>query len=332
VSRCSWWSRTRTSLSIAAAVLSTAASCWRPATCCRTRAFARPPGTLPRRASPSSAWSRGGGPVGSRRLLPARRGTAPGQRPGAALTDHSMTYGRRRRWRRERSLAGWGSGCEHPPEGRVGAAICRPFSILASTATSTPARRARSVLRARRLRGVSRRLGRARCRVRLAGVGGGPSGSSGARLRTPRLPALAVATSVSQGVSALSARSTHASDRIVISEYEFPTVGQTLRAGARAEVVHVRRGEGRILPRLRRGVDDRTALVCCTTISFRTGHRHDVPRSPPRPRGRARSRRQLPGRRGDRARRPRARSRLRHRGNGQVPARERRPRLSLDSW
>jgi selenocysteine lyase/cysteine desulfurase len=66
----------------------------------------------------------------------------------------------------------------------------------------------------------------------------------------------------------------------VISEYEFPTVGQiahaqTLRG---AEVVHVTPdADGSILPeRFAEAVDERTALVCCTAVSFRTGHRHDV--------------------------------------------------------
>jgi selenocysteine lyase/cysteine desulfurase len=66
----------------------------------------------------------------------------------------------------------------------------------------------------------------------------------------------------------------------VISEYEFPTVGQIAHAQELrgAEVVHVRpEADGSIAPeRFAEAIDERTALVCCTTVSYRTGHRHDV--------------------------------------------------------
>ena len=69
-------------------------------------------------------------------------------------------------------------------------------------------------------------------------------------------------------------------NRIVISEYEFPTVGQIAHAQELrgAEVVHVRpEPDGEIpVERFAEAIDERTALVCCTTISYRTGHRHDV--------------------------------------------------------
>jgi selenocysteine lyase/cysteine desulfurase len=93
---------------------------------------------------------------------------------------------------------------------------------------------------------------------------------------------VAVTTSVSQGVSALvSALDLRGErNRIVISEYEFPTVGQIAHAQELrgAEVVHVRPEEdGRIpLERFADAIDERTALVCCTAVSFRSGHRHDV--------------------------------------------------------
>jgi selenocysteine lyase/cysteine desulfurase len=93
---------------------------------------------------------------------------------------------------------------------------------------------------------------------------------------------VAVTTSVSQGVSALVSALPldGARNRIVISEYEFPTVGQIAHAQELrgAEVVHVRpEADGSIPPeRFEDVVDERTALVCCTTVSFRTGHRHDV--------------------------------------------------------
>jgi selenocysteine lyase/cysteine desulfurase len=94
---------------------------------------------------------------------------------------------------------------------------------------------------------------------------------------------VAVTTSVSQGVSAIvSALPLERGERtrIVISEYEFPTVGQIAHAQELrgAEVVHVLPGEDGMLPveRFAEAIDERTALVCCTTISYRTGHRQDV--------------------------------------------------------
>jgi len=92
---------------------------------------------------------------------------------------------------------------------------------------------------------------------------------------------LAVTTSVTQGVSGIvSALDLRVRPRIVISEYEFPTVGQIAHAQELrgAEVVHVRpERDGSIAPeRFAEAIDERTALVCCTTVSYRTGHRHDV--------------------------------------------------------
>jgi selenocysteine lyase/cysteine desulfurase len=94
---------------------------------------------------------------------------------------------------------------------------------------------------------------------------------------------VAVTTSVSQGVSGFVSALDLGSERnrIVISEYEFPTVGQIAHAQELrgAEVVHVRPdADGRIrLERFAEAIDERTALVCCTAVSFRTGNRHDVP-------------------------------------------------------
>jgi len=93
---------------------------------------------------------------------------------------------------------------------------------------------------------------------------------------------VAVTTSVSQGVSALVSALDLSGERnrIVISEYEFPTVGQIAHAQELrgAEVVHVRPDvDGRIpLEDFAEAIDERTALVCCTAISFRSGHRNDV--------------------------------------------------------
>jgi selenocysteine lyase/cysteine desulfurase len=93
---------------------------------------------------------------------------------------------------------------------------------------------------------------------------------------------VAVTTSVSQGVSALVSALDLSGDRnrIAISEYEFPTVGQIAHAQELrgAEIVHVRPDpDGRIpLERWDEAIDERTALVCCTAVSFRSGHRHDI--------------------------------------------------------
>jgi selenocysteine lyase/cysteine desulfurase len=103
-----------------------------------------------------------------------------------------------------------------------------------------------------------------------------------ARLVVASPDEIAVTTSVSQAVSSLvSALPLEAGrNRIVISEFEFPTVGQIAHAQElrAAEVIHVRPdAEGRIPPeRFAEAIDERTALVCCTAISFRTGYRPDV--------------------------------------------------------
>jgi selenocysteine lyase/cysteine desulfurase len=93
---------------------------------------------------------------------------------------------------------------------------------------------------------------------------------------------IAVTTSVSQAVSALVSALPleQGRSRIVISEFEFPTVGQIAHAQELrgAEVVHVRpEADGRIpLERFAEAIDERTALVCCTAISYRSGYRLDV--------------------------------------------------------
>src|SRR5262245_56810168 len=102
-----------------------------------------------------------------------------------------------------------------------------------------------------------------------------------ARLLHAEPSELAVTTSVTQGVSGVvSALDLRSRPKIVISEYEFPTIGQIAHAQALrgAEVAHVKPdADGSIPPeRFAEAIDERTALVCCTTVSYRTGHRHDV--------------------------------------------------------
>jgi len=104
-----------------------------------------------------------------------------------------------------------------------------------------------------------------------------------ARLIGASADEVAVTTSVSQGVSGIvSALPFERGGRtkIVISEHEFPTVGQIAHAQELrgAEVVHVRpEADGSIpVEHFADAIDERTALVCCTTVSYRTGHRHPV--------------------------------------------------------
>jgi selenocysteine lyase/cysteine desulfurase len=89
---------------------------------------------------------------------------------------------------------------------------------------------------------------------------------------------VAVTTSLSQGVSALASGLLLDGERrrIVVTDYEFPTIGQIWHAQERrwAEVVHVR--SPLELEEFDRLVDDRTALVSVTHVCYRNGARLDV--------------------------------------------------------
>jgi selenocysteine lyase/cysteine desulfurase len=106
--------------------------------------------------------------------------------------------------------------------------------------------------------------------------------TSFAGLVNARRDEIAVTTSVSAGVSALLSglRFENGRDTIVVSEFEFPTIGQIAHAqellGRR--VVHVGRpGETEIpLERFEAVIDDRTALVAVTAICYRHGGRLDL--------------------------------------------------------
>ena len=229
-----------------------------------------------------------------------------------------------RRWRRRR--AGWAPRS---------AASSRSSS---TRPTSTPARRVRSRCGcARRTRSIS-----------TAGTRTAPSGttgSSGRRRRAPRSrgcctpsrtsspsrPPLARASAGSSAHSTSTAR-----PRIVISEYEFPTVGQIAHAQELrgAEVVHVRpEADGSIPPERFAEASTsgpRSSAARRSPTAPATGT--TSPRSPGSRTTRARSASPtLPGGRRDRLRRARARRRLRHRRDGQVPARLGRARLPLRS-
>jgi selenocysteine lyase/cysteine desulfurase len=87
---------------------------------------------------------------------------------------------------------------------------------------------------------------------------------------------VAIQTSVSAAVSGLvsALRFGGGRNRIVISEYEFPTIGQIAHAQELrgAEVVQVEADPEAYAA----AVDERTALVCATFVSYRTGAVHDV--------------------------------------------------------
>jgi selenocysteine lyase/cysteine desulfurase len=93
---------------------------------------------------------------------------------------------------------------------------------------------------------------------------------------------VAVTTSVSAGVSALASglRFDSGRDTVVISDFEFPTIGQIWHAqeprGAR--VVHVPAAADGTIPleRFEDALDERTALVAVTHVCFRNGSRNDV--------------------------------------------------------
>jgi selenocysteine lyase/cysteine desulfurase len=91
---------------------------------------------------------------------------------------------------------------------------------------------------------------------------------------------VAVTTSLSAGVSALaSAVDFRERPRVVISDFEFPTIGQIWHAQELrgAEVVHVP-ADGAEIPveRFEQAIDERTALVSITAVCYRNGSRLDV--------------------------------------------------------
>jgi selenocysteine lyase/cysteine desulfurase len=102
-----------------------------------------------------------------------------------------------------------------------------------------------------------------------------------ARLIGGRADEVAVTTSLSQGVDALLSglRFADGRDTIVVTDFEFPTVGQIAHAqellGRR--VVHVPADGGELhAERFATAVDERTALVCVTAVCYRNGARTDV--------------------------------------------------------
>jgi selenocysteine lyase/cysteine desulfurase len=93
---------------------------------------------------------------------------------------------------------------------------------------------------------------------------------------------VAVCTSVSAGVSALASALDFSGERnkVVISDFEFPTIAQVWHAQASrgAKVVHVPAAGNTIpLERFAEAIDERTKIVSITHICYRNGSRLDVP-------------------------------------------------------
>ncbi len=93
---------------------------------------------------------------------------------------------------------------------------------------------------------------------------------------------IAITTSVSAGVGALTSALSFDGERnkIVISDFEFPTIGQISHAqerrGARVEHVHAE-ADGTIpVERFDAAIDEQTALVAVTHACFRNGARLDI--------------------------------------------------------
>jgi selenocysteine lyase/cysteine desulfurase len=95
---------------------------------------------------------------------------------------------------------------------------------------------------------------------------------------------VAVTTSLSAGVSALASGLRYAGKRstIVLSDYEFPTVGQIWHAQAArgARIVHVPAAPDGTVPieHFERAIDDETLLVSITHVSYRSGSLLDAER------------------------------------------------------
>lgn len=103
-----------------------------------------------------------------------------------------------------------------------------------------------------------------------------------ARLLNASTDEVAVTTSVSAGVSSLLSGLRHPEGRnkIVISDFEFPTIGQITHAqelvGKKVHHVAVASDATIPLERLAETIDEETGLVAITYVSFRTGSKTDV--------------------------------------------------------
>jgi len=93
---------------------------------------------------------------------------------------------------------------------------------------------------------------------------------------------VAITTSVSAGVSALASGLSfdNGRDKVVVTDFEFPTIGQIWHAQERrgARIVHVPAEPDATIPleRFEEAIDERTALVSITHVCFRNGSRLDI--------------------------------------------------------
>jgi selenocysteine lyase/cysteine desulfurase len=93
---------------------------------------------------------------------------------------------------------------------------------------------------------------------------------------------VAITTSVSAGVSAIASGLgfENGRDKVVVSDFEFPTIGQIWHAQERrgARIVHVPAEPDATIPleRFEAAIDEQTALVAITHVCFRNGSRPDV--------------------------------------------------------
>ena len=93
---------------------------------------------------------------------------------------------------------------------------------------------------------------------------------------------VAITTSVSAGVSALASGLSfdNGRDKVVVTDFEFPTIGQIWHAQERrgARIVHVPAEPDATIPleRFEEALDEQTALVSITHVCFRNGSRLDV--------------------------------------------------------
>ena len=93
---------------------------------------------------------------------------------------------------------------------------------------------------------------------------------------------VAITTSVSAGVSALASGLSfdNGRDKVVVTDFEFPTIGQIWHAQERrgARIVHVPAEPEATIPleRFEEAIDEQTALVSITHVCFRNGSRLDV--------------------------------------------------------
>lgn len=103
-----------------------------------------------------------------------------------------------------------------------------------------------------------------------------------ARLLNATTDEVAITTSVSAGVSSLMSGLKHPEGRtkIVMSDFEFPTIGQIMHAQELlgVKVVHVPAAPDVTIPldRMAEAIDEETALVAITHVCFRNGSKTDV--------------------------------------------------------